>query len=130
MASIYRELHLDAGIDEVWSRFADVGAVNQLIDFLGPVTVDGDQRSCSLGEQGKLDELIVTVDDAHRRLVYSIRQSPFGFTHHSASWQVTKDGDRTRFVWISDIKPDAAAPALEQAVDQAADAIRRHFARG
>jgi carbon monoxide dehydrogenase subunit G len=129
MATIYRELDLDADADEAWRRMADVKAVNKLIDFLGAVTIDGDRRSCALGEQGELNELIVTVDNDRRRLVYSIRESPFNFAHHSASWQVTPDGDRSRLVWITDLKPDSVAPEFEKVIDQAADSIQRNLSR-
>jgi hypothetical protein len=129
MATIYREVDLDADADEAWRQMADVGAVNKLIDYLGPVTVDGDRRSCSLGDQGELDELIVTVDHDRRRLAYSIRQSPLNFTHHSASWQVTPEGDKSRLVWITDVKPDSVAPALEELIDQTADSIQRNLSR-
>lgn len=126
MATITREFVLDVPPDTVWSRISDVGAVNQLIDFIGEVTVNGDHRTCALGEQGTLDELIVSVDPDDRRLVYSIQQSPFGFEHHSASMQAAADGEgRTRFLWITDFKPDAVAPALEEALDQAVASIKR-----
>jgi hypothetical protein len=45
--------------------------------------VNGDCRTCSLGDQGNLDELIVSVGDERRRIAYSIRESPFGFEHHN-----------------------------------------------
>lgn len=129
MATIYREVDLDADAEEAWRQLADVGAVNKLIDYLGPVTVDGDRRSCSLGDQGELNELIVTVDQDRRRLAYSIRESPLNFTHHSASWQVTPAGDKSRLVWITDVKPDSVAPALEELIDQTADSIQRNLSR-
>lgn len=126
MATITREFALDVPPDAVWSRISEVGAINELIDFLGEVTVHGDRRTCALGDQGILDELIVSVDPDSRRIVYSIRQSPFEFEHHSASMQAVAEGDgRTRFLWITDFKPDSAAPALGDALDQAVASIKR-----
>ena len=126
MATLTREFILDVPPDTVWSRISDVGAVNQLIDFIGEVTVEGDHRSCSMGDHGTLDELIVSVDADRKRLVYAITQSPFQFEHHSASMQAAADGDdRTRFLWTTDFKPDSVAPALEEAIDMAVDSIKR-----
>lgn len=126
MATITREFVLDVPADAVWNRISDIGAINELIDFLGEVTVEEDHRTCALDDGGTLDELIVSVDPDRQRLVYSIRQSPFGFDHHSASMQAVADGDgRTRFVWITDFKPEAAAPALEGAIDEAVASIKR-----
>ena len=95
----------------------------------GERVLGADRRSCSLGDQGELDELIVTVDHDRRRLAYSIRQSPLNFTHHSASWQVRPEGDKSRLVWITDVKPDSVAPALEELIDQTADSIQRNLSR-
>ncbi len=129
MATLTREFTLDVPPDRVWSRISDVGKINELIDFIGEVTVEGDHRSCSMGDQGVLDELIVSVDPDRRRLVYSIRQSPFEFEHHSASMQALADGDgKTRFLWTTDFKPEVVAPALEEAIDMAVDSIKRVLA--
>jgi hypothetical protein len=67
MATIHREFEIDTTPDEAWAALRDVGRINQLITFLGPVTVEGDRRTCELGGQGTLDELIVSVDDERRR---------------------------------------------------------------
>jgi hypothetical protein len=126
MSTIAREFQLEMPPDLVWERISDVGAVNQLIDFLGEVRVDGRHRTCALGDAGQLDELIVTVDPDERRLVYSIRKSPFDLEHHSASWHALADGNGgTRFVWITDFTPEQIAPALEQAIDDAVVSMKR-----
>ncbi len=128
MATIVRDFPVDAPVETVWRDIADVGGVNRLIDALGDVTVEGDRRTCQLGDAGLLDELIVAVDEDHRRVAYSIRQSPFGLEHHHASMQAVGDGDRARFVWVTDLTPDSAAPGVEQAIDGAVESITRHFA--
>jgi len=126
MATIHREFEITATPDAAWKALRDVGRVNELITFLGEVTVDGDRRTCSLGEQGVLDELIVSVDDERRRLAYSIRASPFNFEYHHASMQVVPgEGPGARFVWTSDVKPDEAVPALSEAIDGAVESFRR-----
>lgn len=124
MATLYRETDLNAPADEVWNALADVGALNTLITFLGDVTVEGEERVCSLGDD-KLRELIVTVDDEHRRVAYSVQESPFNFAHHHSSMQVIPNGETTKFVWWTDVKPDETAPVLAQAIDQSVDSIRQ-----
>lgn len=127
MATIVREFRVPPAPEDVWKRLADVGSINTLIDFLGEVTVEGDVRSCSLGDDGVLEELIVSVDHERRRFVYSIRQSPFGMEHHHASIQAVPDAGGTRLVWITDVKPDAVAPVIEEPIDAAVQSIQRQL---
>ena len=125
MATIHREFEITAAPDTAWARLRDVGKINELITFLGDVTLDGDRRTCELGEQGNLNELIVSVDDERRRLAYSIVESPFNMEHHHASMQVTPNGvSGARFIWITDVKPDAVVPALSQAIDGAIESFK------
>ncbi len=129
MASIVREFTVATPAADVWAAVADVGAVNQLIDYLGEVTVDGDVRSCRLGDAGTLEELIVSLDHDVRRLAYTIQSSPFGFAHHHASMQVTAvDRGTSRLTWITDIAPDPLAEGVTEPIDAAVASIQRHFA--
>jgi carbon monoxide dehydrogenase subunit G len=127
--TIYRETRINAPVDDVWSALEDVGAINRLIDFLGEVTVDGDQRTCELGDQGLLKELMVSIDPELRRVAYTIEESPFGFRHHHASMQAVPDGDGTRFVWWTDFQPAENAGPLAEAIDGSLASIERSFAR-
>ncbi len=62
-------------------------------------------------------ELIVTIDDAERRLVWSAVGG--SLTHHNASAQVVADANgRTSVVWIADLLPDEAAPTIAAMMDQ------------
>lgn len=125
MATIHREFEIGASAEKAWEAVRDVGNVNKIVTFLGEVTVEGDYRTCSLGDQGQLNELIVSVDDQRRRLVYSIRESPFNFSHHSASMQIApNNGGGSRIIWVTDVKPDEVVPALEEAIDAAAASIK------
>lgn len=125
MATIHREFQLGATPDEAWAALREIGKINELITFLGEVTVDGDRRTCELGDQGALDELIVSVDDDRRRLAYSILESPFDMEHHHASMQVVDNGDAgSTFIWTTDVKPDEVVPVLSEAVDGAIESIK------
>lgn len=126
MATITRDIPLATTPERLWERLRDLGGINTLIDMLGDVTVEGDRRTCGLGDRGALEERILSVDAGTRRIAYTIQSSPFGFEHHSASMQAVAAGDGTaRLVWITDFAPDALAPALEEVVDDAAASIRR-----
>jgi carbon monoxide dehydrogenase subunit G len=127
MASVYREFDVDAPVGQAWAAVADVGAVYKLVTLLGDVTLDGDRRTCELGDgMGTLEELITSVDEEHRRLSYSIQKSPFDFEHHHASMQVFEnDAGGSRIVWAIDFKPDAAEPQVAGLIDTAAETIKQ-----
>ena len=60
-------------------------------------------------------ELIVDLDDAARRLVWSAVGGRL--SHHNASVQVFEAGAGCRVVWIADLLPDAMAPAIAGMID-------------
>lgn len=128
MATIIREFAIDRPPTEVWKELAEVGKVNRVIDSLGEVTLDGDTRTCALGDAGHLEELIVAVDDERMRLAYAITTSPFNLTHHHASMQVLPDGAGSRVVWTTDLKPDEMAGAVSAPIDAAVASIESYFA--
>jgi hypothetical protein len=73
------------------------------------------------GAEGRLRGRLV------RRLVYSVRESPFNLIHHSASMQALPNGDGvTRCVWVTDVKPDNAIPGdlFDAAVASIQEALR------
>jgi len=126
MASIVQEFEVAASAGHVWSLLREFGAVDRLA--AGFVT------ACTLEEEGQVRlvtffngmqarERLVTCDDARMRLAYSA----FGgrATHHNASAQVVAEGaDRCRFVWTTDLLPDAVAPAIAQMMERGAQAMR------
>lgn len=119
MSSIVRTVPVTIPAEEAWRRLADVGAVNQLLTFLGDVTVEGDSRRCSLGDMGALDEVILSVDDTNRRVAYTIVSAPLPFEHHSSAMQLLPDGTGgTVLSWTTDFLPASIAPQVEGLIDQ------------
>ena len=110
MATIVREFLLDAAPDEVWDAARDVGALHTRL-------VPGFVAR----------ERIVDVDDARRRIAWSVVGSAH-LEHHNASLQLFADGARTRAVWIADVLPNAAAPAVDAMIGQGIVAMQRRFA--
>lgn len=123
MASITKTIDLGTGSDKVWEVLRDPGRANELITFLGEVAVDGNTRVCALPGDDTLEELIVDIDDDARRFTYSIRRSPFGFTHHQASMQAIPEGEGTRLVWVTDFLPDEVRSAVDETLTAAVASI-------
>jgi hypothetical protein len=129
MATIHLETELAVGPDELWATVRDVGNVSGLLNIVEESSVDGDQRSCTLaGGGGLLAETILAVDDDHRRVAYTITDSPLPIELHAASMQVfDAGGGRSTFRWITDVKPDALADGLGPMLAGAVTGMEEHY---
>jgi carbon monoxide dehydrogenase subunit G len=126
MASIHREVSINASPDAVWDALRDVGAVHQRLapGFVTDVRMEEGARVVTFGNGMVARELIVDVDDNARRLAWSVVGGRM--THHNASAQVfAENGSRTRFVWIADLLPHEMAPAITQMIEQGLAVIKR-----
>lgn len=124
MATVHHVLEFRSTPAEVWAKVADVGAVNKIMPFLGDVTLDGDRRTCAIGDAA-LEELIVTIDPDRRRLAYAIVGGPLPFVQHSATMQVVPKGDGCVLEWTHDFKPDELRPAFAESLAPAVEGLRR-----
>ncbi|MGN6117219.1 MAG: SRPBCC family protein, partial [Nitrobacter sp.] len=74
MASIYKEIALDARADDVWDAIRDFGAVHRRVapGFLLDARLDGDARIVTFSNGTVAREVLVTCDDTRKRLVYAV----------------------------------------------------------
>ena len=130
MASIVQECEVPAPAERVWAVLREFGAVDRLAaGFVTACTLEeeGQVRLVTFFNGMQVRERLVACDDARMRLAYSA----FGgrATHHNASAQVIPEGpDRCRFVWTTDLLPDAVAPAIAQMMERGAQAMRSTLA--
>ena len=126
MASIRKEILIDAPVEHVWDAVRDVGAVHKRLGpgFLTNTVMEGHARVVTFANGLVARELIVDVDDEARRFVWAVVGSA-RLTHHNASMQVFADGQGgSRLVWIADLLPDEAARDIGSLIDQAAAVIK------
>ncbi len=130
MATIYREIAVDAPASEAWDAVRDVGAAHERLTpgVLTDCKLEGGVRTVTFASGFVARERIVSIDNEARRLAYAVMGEPF--QHHNASMQVIADGaGACRIVWITDLSPDAIAPHISGLVDQGAAAMRRALGR-
>jgi len=130
MASIRKEISLDAPADRVWDAIRDFGAVHQRVapGFVVDLKLDGDARIVTFHNGTVAREVLVDVDDELRRLVYTIVEGRF--TAHSASVQVfAEDPRRSRIVWITDLLPNELAGYIRSQMDMAAVTMKETLER-
>src|SRR5438874_9418074 len=126
MASIHKEILIEARAEEVWAAVRDFGAVHQRLapGFVVDAHLDGDARIVTFANGTVARELLVDCDDRRRRLVYAVVSERI--KQHSASVQVTADGDgRARLIWIVDVLPNEIAPYIDGQMHQAALAMQK-----
>ena len=119
MASIRKEILIDADPDEVWDALRDWGAAHERLvpGFVVDTRLDGEDRIVTFFNGAVARELLVDLDDADRRLVWSVVEGPC--THYNSSAQVFPAADgRTRFVWITDLLPHAMAATIDEMMER------------
>lgn len=118
MASIIKEITIDAPADAVWDAVADFGAVHRRFapGFVTNVEVIPGARMVTFGDGTVAKELFLGADHDKRRLAYSIDSERLA--HHSASFQVLDEGaGQSRLAWTVDVLPDAMAAYLSDRMD-------------
>jgi len=131
MASIQREVLIQADPATVWDALSDVGALHRRLapGFVTDVRLEEGARVVTFGNGLVARELIVDIDDKARRLVWSVLGGRM--THHNASAQVLPDGEGgSRFVWIADLLPHELAPGIAAMMEQGLAVIKRTLEGG
>jgi carbon monoxide dehydrogenase subunit G len=125
MASIHREILIDAPPAQVWDALRDWGAVHERLvpGFVTATQLDGDDRLVTFFNGATVRERFVDLDDDARRLVWSATDG--SFTHHNASAQVFDEGDGTRFVWIADLLPHELGPYVGELIEHGLGVLKQ-----
>ena len=128
MASIHKDIPIEATAAEVWDAVRDFGALHTRLvpGFVTDCRLDGEARIVTFANGNVAREILVDCDDARRRLAYAIKSKRM--TQHSASVQVVAEGTaRCRIIWITDVLPHDLAPYIDSQMDQGALALQKTF---
>lgn len=125
MATIRKEFTIDAAPETVWDAMRDVGALHTRLvpGFVTDCKLEGNARIVTFGNGVVAREVIVEVDDAARRIVWSATGTHL--THHNASSQVFPEGGKTKVIWIADLLPNEMKPAISSMIDMGAAAMQK-----
>lgn len=131
MASIHKNIPVDAPTDAVWDAVRDFGALHQRLNpgFVTDCRLDGNARIVTFHNGNVVSEELVDCDDARRRLVYAILGRE-GVRHYNGSVQVLADGEtNSQIIWIIDVLPNEIAPYIASQMDLAAAAMQKTLGR-
>ena len=126
MASIRKEIVIEASPKRVWDAVRDVGAVHERLapGFVVDTRLEAGARVVTFANGLVARELIVDIDDAARRLVWSVVEGRP--THHNGSLQVfAEEGGRSRVVWIADLLPNDLAGPIGGMMEQGMRAMKQ-----
>jgi len=126
MASIRKEMTIDAQPADVWDALRDWSALHRRLvpGFVVDARLDGGDRIVTFFNGATVRELLVDLDEEARRLVWSVVDGPFA--HHNGAAQVFADGEgRTRFVWTADFLPHEAAEPTAALMEQGMATIKK-----
>jgi carbon monoxide dehydrogenase subunit G len=129
MATLRRQIALNADAATVWSALRDFDAVHTRVapGFLTKLEMDpnsnGGDRVVTFFNGMVARERLVTVDDEACRLVYAVVEGRA--SHYNAAVQVFPDGNGSRLVWTIDLLPNDLAPAIGGMMDHAAGFMKK-----
>jgi hypothetical protein len=125
MATVTKEFLIAASPDKVWDAVRDFHAVHTRVapGFVTGATADGDDRILTFFNGFVARERLVGVDDAARRIGYTIVEGRY--TYHHASFQVFPHEAGSRAVWITDLLPDSLADISSKMMEQGSAAMIR-----
>ena len=130
MASIRKEIRIEAPIEDIWEAIRDVGAVHTRLapGFVVDTRLEDGARIVTFGSGVVARELIVDIDDEARRLAWSVVGNRF--THHNASLQVFADAaGASRAVWIADLLPNELAGYIAGMMEQGMAVMKKTLER-
>ncbi|WP_129641801.1 SRPBCC family protein [Peristeroidobacter agariperforans] len=127
MASIHREVRIQASADQVWDAMRDVGALHTRLcpGFVIDTKMEAkDVRLVTFANGRQAREMIVSVDDAARRVCWAIVDEPF--VHYNGAAHVTPlDDGACRFTWLSDLLPNELEPTVTAMIEAGIADIKR-----
>lgn len=125
MASIHKERTIEASPEEAWAALRDWGALHERLvpGFIVDTKLEGDDRIVTFFNGAVARERLVDLDDAGRRLVWSIVDGPY--THHNGVAQVLANEDgTTRFIWVADLLPDDLGQITGELMERGIDTVK------
>ena len=127
MASAKAEASIDRAPNDVWNMVRDFGGIADYMPGIDSCTVDGDVRT--VGTMGiEVKEQLRELDDATRRISYSIIESPMtNMVSHLATISVDAEGGGTHLTWEVEVEPDELCAVFGGVYEQSVVALKKQL---
>jgi len=129
MATLRKEIQIDARPEVVWDAARDFGALHTRLvpGFVVDTQLEGHVRVVTFGNGMVAREPLISVDDQRRRLAWTAMGGRT--THYNAVVELFADGAGTRVVWTIDLLPDEMADPVAAMQESGLIAMKRNFER-
>lgn len=127
MARIEKTVDIDRPADEVWKVVGDLGGISSWLPAIAESSFGDGVRECSMEGGGLLREEISARSDEDRSYTYSIVESPMPIEFHEATMSVEPLGDVSRVTWVTEIRPDDMAAAMEPVFSEGVISLKAHL---
>jgi carbon monoxide dehydrogenase subunit G len=130
MATLHKEIHIEARPEAIWDAVRDVGALHTRLvpGFVVSTRLEGNARIVTFGNGMTVREPIVSVDDQRRRLSWTSIGGRT--THYNAVLEVFADRSGARVVWTTDLLPDEMESAVAAMQDNGLAVMKETFELG
>ena len=126
MASIRKEIRINAPASQIWDALKDVGALHTRLvpGFVTDTKMEGNTRVVTFGNGQVVREEIVSIDSTRQRVAWAVVGQQFRH-YNGAAWVEADPKGGSRFFWTSDLLPDEFAPQVDQMMTEGIEAVKR-----
>ena len=126
MASIRKEIRIDAPASQIWDALKDVGALHTRLvpGFVTDTKIEGNARIVTFGNGMVAREEIVSVDPTLHRVAWAVVGQQFRH-YNGAAWVESEPKGGSRFFWSADLLPDEFAPQVDEMMTAGIEVVKQ-----
>lgn len=127
MATLHKEIHIEARPEAIWDAARDVGGLHTRLvpGFVVDTQLEGSACIVTFGNGMVVRELIISIDDERRRLAWTAIGGRT--THYNAVLEVFADRSGTRVVWTTDLLPNEMVEPIAAVQENGLAAMKKTF---
>tara|TARA_B100000959_G_scaffold228576_1_gene243939 strand:- start:5013 stop:5396 length:384 start_codon:yes stop_codon:yes gene_type:complete len=116
----------DVRPEDIWEIISDLSRCDW-VPGVERITLKGSKRTFKMKGMGQLVEEIHKCDHHNLELEYSAVETMAPINHHLARIKLTKEGDKTVFLWTTQIDPEEFSDAIREGMVSSLDQLNLLF---
>ena len=126
MASIRKEIRINAPAGLIWDALRDVGALHTRLvpGFVTDTKMEGNTRVVTFGNGMVAREEIVSIEPSLQRVAWAVVGQQFRH-YNGAAWVESDVKGGSRFIWTVDLLPNEMVAQVEQMMTTGIAVVRQ-----